>query len=136
MRSLKHLQPFRAPAFALALASLALAGHLLALAHLALVRHVRCEHGDLVEVASSEMLRSVHGVATPAMGRSPTPGSSSDHQHCTIATLPRERTLPTAPMVSASTLGSPVISVSRDGQPPLPVPIALLRLAPKNSPPA
>ncbi len=132
--SLKHLLPSRAQAFAMALALLGLLGHVSALAHLALVRHVRCEHGDLVEVAGAETLR--YGVATPEIGRSSVPDSSSGHQHCTIAPLPRERTLPTAPVVSASALDSPVISVACDCQPPLAPPIALLLLAPKNSPPA
>lgn len=115
----------------------ALAGQVSSFAHLALVRHVTCaEHGDLIEVGRERAI-----VATAAPRQAPAAFSAAaksdahGHEHCLIAPMRRDRLAGGTPASfdSAHIDGYGTIGVVGDheGAPP----IAIIVLAPKNSPP-
>lgn len=119
-----------------ALVVVALAAQLGGVAHLVAVRHVTCaEHGELIEVRSERaVLAGVTRAARDAVAAEAA-GETHGHDHCLLAAMRRNRTLAGGPVVSGcarvdafGTIGRPI---NRDLTPP----IALLRNAPKSSPP-
>jgi hypothetical protein len=120
------------------LAFVALVGQLLGSAHLAFTPHATCaEHGELVE------LRSTAGSATPGNYATSTKGPSASrddssvahgHDHCPCTLLQRERLLfsPRAQCSCATTQATVAIFAGIDSPTRS---IALILLAPKNSPP-
>ncbi len=102
-----------------------------------LVRHVRCaEHGDLIEVGRERAI-----VATTSYRNSPaelSDASSTDvhgHEHCLIAPMRRDRLGPDSLAVldSAHVDAYGTIGLVHDDE--VAPPIAVIVLAPKNSPP-
>lgn len=136
MRRLRKHNVMRAVASVLA--TVALAGQISSFAHLVLVRHVRCaEHGELVELGRAR------GIARPVQReRQPnnaftTEASATEHghEHCLIAPMRRDRLAAGAPQSFDSAhidaYGTVGVLVADEIAPP----IAVIFLAPKNSPP-
>jgi len=110
-------------------------GQLTAAVHIVVAPHVLCaEHGELIEI----------GLARADVARAPSDAGSliadatteRGHDHCALAALGRSGVaLGRGPMheapVAHDKTNTPAISI--DSQSPA---IAILRLAPKNSPPA
>ena len=124
---------------ALATGVLLLAGQLSSLAHFALVQHARCaEHGELVHARAEGA--PVAAAPTATRGTSAlTPAAAEEahgHDHCVLGVARRSgallpgRTTPTAPAPRPS--GVAARSLATPAAPS----VALLRLAPKSSPPA
>ena len=115
----------------LALALVCLAGQLTTAAHLALVQHTTCEHGELVEAAPPGLAQAGDtGLSAPDEAAAAT----HSHDHCVLNASRRDgprfsRLL--APL-AVSVLLPPSL---RADLPPLPA-IALILVAPKSSPPA
>jgi hypothetical protein len=119
------------------LAVVALAGQVSSFAHLVLVRHVTCaEHGELVELGREHATAS----AAPTRQASATVAAAAaesghGHEHCLIAPMRRDRLAASAPAALDSAhidaYGTIGVLVA-DAVPP---PIAVIFLAPKNSPP-
>jgi hypothetical protein len=122
-------------AVALSLALAAMLGQVAGYAHLAFTRHVTCaEHGELVDAGSATT--AVPDAERAAHGRVEATGDGDHaHEHCTIA--PHRRDRATGAPVRSFIAGSSVAAVSgvRATIDP-PRSIALIRLAPKSSPPA
>lgn len=117
---------------------------LAAFAHFALVRHATCpQHGELIHVEADA------AAVRPSPHLAPEPGQDAaalhagdaadahDHDHCVVAVTGREKVLqpfvylqtsPSMHRVVASPRGPPVVLAH--------VAVALLSVAPKNSPPA
>jgi hypothetical protein len=119
---------------------LLLAAQLVALGHLLVVRHTICpEHGEAIHSESpseAQTLGSSHEAtaADPTLGAG-APTAEHTHDHCLALANTRERFAPLpapdvmpGPLLVAATLPSLAII---GGAPA----VALLRLAPKNSPP-
>lgn len=120
-------------AVALAAALLVPASQVAPLVHLALVRHATCpEHGELIELGAG----AVHGAPAPegSVSRSPAAGEDHEHDHCLLACQPRQD----AARVVALAGSLPATERSAPGvQPASAAPgVPLLRVAPKQSPPA
>jgi hypothetical protein len=120
---------------AAAVAALCLAAQLAIVAHAGLVEHVRCPlHGDLVHPGSNH---EHHEHRSPGDAPSAVPVDehhAGEHEHCAVLAHRREAPPAVAPLDVASGelgwLGPPALrSVVRAA------PVALFRLAPKNSPP-
>ncbi len=124
-------------ALAVALALVAFAGQLAGFAHLVAVEHVRCEHGELVEVSRRQLPSSAGAVARSTVD---SVGSASDvathgHEHCLLGPTRRDHLALHAYHASAAgrapelrcDLGPAACAVA----PPIPI----IVLAPKNSPP-
>ena len=122
--------------FAAALAVVALAGQLSSFAHLVLVRHVTCaEHGDLIEVGRERAITTtVSRQAVTAVGAA-SAEETHGHEHCLIAPMRRDRLALGSGAVhdSAHIDAYGTIGVAR-AQAIAPA-IAVIVLAPKNSPP-
>jgi hypothetical protein len=126
--------PRRAPqawrALLIALGLLLAQGPLLL--HLLLVRHVACEHGELVEQAAP-----AHAIAResgPAHDRVDAAAPGSGHEHCDVLAVRHCPGDVAAPIVAPSLLCiEPPASLCARGETR---PVALLSLAPKSSPPA
>jgi hypothetical protein len=123
-----------------ATSGLLLVAQLLALGHLAIVRHTICsEHGEAIHSGSpgeARGLRPAHegAAADPALGQGGPPAEHS-HDHCLALANTRERfallpalDLITGPLVAAARLPS----LSAVSAAPA---VAVLFFAPKNSPP-
>lgn len=125
--------------FSIALAALFVAAQLSSFTHELLVRHVTCpEHGELIHADEATASLPVSSDDAPALAYRATSVevSGHGHEHCSVCTARREQLFiaaPSAPLVSAATLKE-VVGVERGNC--LPAPVALLRLAPKSSPPA
>ncbi len=94
------------------------------LAHRAVVEHVACEHGQLVELSSERPQAREHSVV----------GTSSDHEHhhCALASFRCTGNVEhTAPRVGSALVVSTLARLSSSA----PVRRATLREAPKTSPP-
>ncbi|MBX7101014.1 MAG: hypothetical protein K1X89_25080 [Myxococcaceae bacterium] len=118
---------------------LLVAGQLSSLAHFALVRHARCaEHGELVHAQGEGALTSAAPRASPgpAVQARALAEESHGHDHCVLGIARRSGAL--IPVQPALTLTAPhdagvmTAPVSHPAGPS----VALLRLAPKSSPPA
>jgi hypothetical protein len=123
-----------------ATSALLLAAQLFTLGHLLIERHTIChEHGEAVHSESpseTPALRLIHEGATggPALG-SGAPAAEHAHEHCLVQANTRERFawLPTADLMpGALFLATPLPSLATVALPPA---VAVLLLAPKNSPP-
>jgi hypothetical protein len=121
-------------------ALLCLVSQVAGVAHLGLVAHVRClEHDALVHARPGD---SVGHQAAPAAGPIargvPADIEGHDDDHCLAVGLGRrDQALMPVPVASAATASAPQPSPA--ARPPVLVPerpVALLRLAPKASPPA
>jgi hypothetical protein len=107
------------------------------LLHRALVPHVICEHGDLVEPGQSTSppdARSVaQGDGSTRTIQSASP-SNHGHDHCSVGTLARNAHITLTPQLALSARIEPELALFR---PPSKAEARLLLLiAPKTSPPA
>ena len=124
---------------AVAVALLTLAGQLSSIGHLALSRHAICaEHGELIDVDEEVASATPASAEDDLFSIDATAGSRSahGHDHCSLAAH-RRATTPACRakiyVVSGDfTLGLRCLEVDS----PRPAPVATLRVAPKNSPPA
>ena len=128
--------------FAAALAVVSLIGQISTFAHVAFTRHLTCaEHGELIEVRSSAS--ATPAVSPPETGSTATtvnsvPAEAVDHghDHCPFAPYRRQKVVAT-PTIRVAIGDSSVEShtvfreIGRAHSS-----IRLIRLAPKNSPPA
>jgi hypothetical protein len=119
------------------LATVALAGQVTSFAHLVLVRHVTCaEHGELVELGKEHAIPKAPPPKRPSSFVSAeSTADGHGHDHCLIAPMRRDRIVAGAPSSLDSfhvdaygTVG--VVAVDEVAPP-----IAVILLAPKNSPP-
>jgi hypothetical protein len=119
------------------LATVALAGQVTSFAHLVLVRHVTCaEHGELVEVGR------VRATAKPTEHHRPTNAVSAEstdiahgHDHCVIAPMRRDRIASRPPAALDSIHIDAYGTIGAIAADDIAPPIAVISLAPKNSPP-
>jgi len=124
--------------FTLAIAALFLAAQLSTFGHLLFQRHVACAHGELIHVDESP----AHPVVAPteepelAYRAGPNVASSHAHDHCLTCIAGRERLMSVSPAsgLVLAPVSKDVAGAARG--PCAPAPVALLRLAPKSSPPA
>jgi hypothetical protein len=121
-----------------AVASLTLTGQLSTFVHFVAVHHVVCpEHGELVELehgsqaAATEADRS-DGTAVRASGQD---HHGHGHDHCTMAAELRQRTTPTQ-LRAVTDIAPEPVRLAPPAVTPRPAALALLRVAPKSSPPA
>jgi len=119
---------------AVALAALALFGQLAGFAHLVAVDHVRCEHGELVDVGHHAPTVAPHRDADKSFHAS-TAADTREHEHCLLSPMRRDRAT-VAPGASQSSIvachrHSVIAALGRT----VPAPIPLILLAPKSSPP-
>jgi hypothetical protein len=122
-----------------ALAALCVVGQLSSVAHLVQVGHVTCaEHGELVhaEERAPEPAASnaASDAALPAVAPVSAPPPAHGHEHCLVAGLRRDfcvtqTSAPAAVAADERQVVAPEQAAARIA------PIALFRLAPKNSPP-
>jgi hypothetical protein len=142
-RSAVPARPRRRVGAVVAVATLALVGQLLGLAHLFLIEHARCpEHGDTVHVrrgsedGHADAAAPTTGYALAGADGDVRPGDAADHgdDHCQLWTERRDRapvlTGLSTPMPSYAALDAIVPGVAP--APPRP----LFHLAPKAGPPA
>lgn len=123
-------------ALALLLVGFAFVGPLASVAHLALVEHVACEHGELVHVARRLAPRApsvAASRATPAIAGA-SAADSHGHDHCLVAPTRRTGFFVHARRALAVCLARARLAHRRAAI--LAPPIAILILAPKHSPPA
>ena len=111
------------------------------LLHLALVRHVTCEHGDLVEVgsrdaapprASREISSIDEGDRSP--GAEPGDGSDGEHDHCDalgVRHRPTELSVHVPEAIVVDIDAPRALSPGDEERP-----VSILALAPKSSPPS
>jgi hypothetical protein len=124
-----------------ATSTLLLAAQLLTLGHLLIVRHTICpEHGEAIHSGSPSEARALHrthegGVADPALGGGAPPAEHA-HDHCLAQANTRERfaLLPVPELIPAPLLVAATFP-SLAGVSMAPA-VAVLLLAPKNSPPS
>lgn len=148
IRPPRHPHAIRAPwarACALLLAVVVAVSQWAALAHTAQARHDQCaEHGEWVDRAGhahpedAAADESAGAAAAPRqqLKSEPVAASKHDHHHCDSLSIRRARAVETTGAIAALrpvTSSSPLSALIAAG-PARPVP--LLRLAPKNSPPA
>jgi hypothetical protein len=122
---------------AVALACLSLLGNVAGFAHLVLVQHVSCEHGELVHLGPArsalapQVGRDGDRTAIDAAGATEAHG----HDHCLLAPTRREqlgvRREPASPTLAPRPLAVGAFADATATPPPIPI----LVLAPKNSPP-
>ena len=110
----------------------ALVAQLVGFAHLAAVRHVRCaEHGELIELHGDDVA-TLARTTGDALGAA---GEGHGHDHCLLGPVRRDGAALAVP--EAARVARAEVDVAR-ARPPVDVarlPIPLLRLAPKSSPP-
>jgi hypothetical protein len=119
------------------LAVIALVGQLASFAHLVLVRHVTCaEHGELVELGRDRpMVATVSRRHVPMAVADASSAGGHGHDHCLIAPMRRDRLAIGTPASLDSTHIEAYGTIGYAGDDGLASPIALILLAPKNSPP-
>jgi hypothetical protein len=119
------------------LATVALAGQVTSFAHLVLVRHVTCaEHGEFVEVGKQHAAAKTPRPAPPtAVIAVEMPAGEHGHDHCLLAPMRRDRVVAGTPgsfdSLHVDAYGTIGVVAAGEVAPP----IALVLLAPKNSPP-
>ena len=114
------------------IAFVALASQVGSVAHLAFVRHVQCaEHGEMVELTGASTVD--HQDAAPAVHQDGV--QTHGHDHCAIATLRRNRIGTTLVRVPAAPPQRTDLGRTLERAIAPPPSIAILALAPKNSPP-
>lgn len=119
---------------AISLAALALFGQLASFAHLLAVDHVRCEHGELVDLAHHTPTVAAHRDADKSFHAS-SASETPEHEHCLLSPMRRDRAV-----VAQRTSQSSIVACDRDRATAalasfVPAPIPLILLAPKSSPP-
>jgi hypothetical protein len=124
---------------AVALVAVGLFGQLAAYAHLAFTRHVTCaDHGELVDAGAEpeSLQRDPQATATTAETVVGAQASAAHgHDHCLLAPVRRDRgalTLPAAELLAVLARTDDLVAPRAIVPAPA---IALLRLAPKSSPP-
>jgi hypothetical protein len=121
---------------AAALAAVALVGQLASFAHLALVRHVTCaEHGELIEVGRERALTAAAPHAAGAIVASTATSEAHGHDHCLLAPMRRDGLARVAPRALDCAHVDAYGTIGRAVDRQVPPPIAVIRLAPKSSPP-
>ena len=121
---------------AIALAAAVLVGQLASFAHIVIVQHVACEHGELVEVGWRASTVSSAANRRAAAGVTATSAAASHgHDHCLLAPMRRDRLGPHAPAAGCTILRDSFCDIARGDTLFAPPPIGVLILAPKNSPP-
>jgi hypothetical protein len=116
------------------LAALALFGQLASFVHLVAVDHVRCEHGELVDVANRAPTVASHRDRVNSFHAS-TASGTREHEHCLLSPMRRDRATVAQRALQCSLLPSASGAVCATLGTAVPVPIPLLLLAPKSSPP-
>ncbi len=125
---------FRGSAALLACAQLALP--LWSAQHAAQAAHVACaEHGELLEADAPAVNVEPGAESATSLQAAPTAAEHA-HVHCALLSLARERALPGVAAQAASVVGSPQAAPPRLSCAAHAPAIALIRLAPKSSPPA
>ena len=118
-------------------AAVLLAGPLAASGHYALVEHTVCpEHGEILHADEGPAEASTHEALPPGVRQAPArhPGSSHEVDHCLApATLPGPSVI--SPVPSPVGVGKKARRIPTPSVLPL-ASVALLRQAPKTSPPA
>jgi hypothetical protein len=117
-----------------ALVVVALAAQLASFAHLVLVRHVTCaEHGEMIEVGHDDEAAATT-TRTDVTGLAASSLDSHGHDHCLLVPMRRDRAgiglTRSFDSVHVDAYGT--IGVRHESISPA---IAVLRIAPKNSPP-
>jgi hypothetical protein len=123
--------------FAAALAIFALAGQVASFAHLVLVRHVTCaEHGEMIEVGHGHaaVATAPHRRAVTAVSEA-AGAEAHGHEHCLLTPMRRDRLAAGAPVAFDSVHIDAYGTIGVVGTDEVAPPIALIVLAPKNSPP-
>ncbi len=117
------------------LSGLVLVGQLSTLFHLALVRHVTCpQHGELVH--ATDDAAAISGARAGLQIRAVPPSvDHHGHDHCLISTSRREDSVGPAAARVFVPAAAAVSAVSRQDPAQSSRGVALLRLAPKSSPP-
>jgi len=110
--------------------------------HQALVRHVVCEHGDLIEpdergahaTPATELTYQADAHGGPAVASGTSGPSNHGHSHCTVGTLARSvaALAQSSPAGALLAEGRAVSLAARDANPVR----SVLSSAPKTSPPA
>jgi hypothetical protein len=119
---------------AITLAALALLGPLASFAHLVAVDHVRCEHGELVDVGRHAPTVAAHHDRDKSF-HAATAEETREHEHCLVSPMRRdgatvaERASPSSIVACRRHTSSPALASV------VPAPIPLILLAPKSSPP-
>lgn len=130
-----HAKAAQRQIFSFALVALFLAAQVSSFTHELLVRHVTCpEHGELIHADESTAGSPAEEPAL-AVRAAPAAISTHGHEHCLACTARRGQLFiaaPTAALVVAPALKLAAGAARRT----TPAPVALLRLAPKSSPPA
>lgn len=124
----------RLPLSAIALAALALFGQIGSFAHLAAVDHVRCEHGELVDLVRRGPTLGAHRDADTSFHAS-NAAQAREHEHCLLSPMRRDHAT-----VAERASHSSIIPCERSRSiatlaNAIPAPIPLILLAPKSSPP-
>lgn len=120
---------------------LVLAAQLLSLVHMLVVRHSMCpEDGDVIHTAEPHETLSARAFDEASSSSSPSAGAAPQaehgHDHCLTCASTSERFAlvpPTQTSAAAIELATPLAPPADAG---LVVPVAVIVLAPKNSPPA
>lgn len=123
------------PRIALVLVAFNLLTQVVSFAHLAYVNHVTCaEHGELVEVGRS-VGSATAGTDSSAVRPSAAAEESHGHDHCVIALARRDRAF--ADSTTRSFVAIPLETPLEAARAPEAAPpaIAVILIAPKNSPP-
>jgi hypothetical protein len=116
------------------------AGHAAGLAHDLTAQHARCaEHGELLDIDETQAASGAPALLASrsevAVASTPAPPSAAQHDHCAVAAL---RSAAWDESSSAESAPQPefIAAVQLPSAPALGGSLALLRVAPKGSPPA
>jgi hypothetical protein len=119
---------------AISLAALALFGQLAGFAHLVAVDHVRCEHGELVDVAHHAPAVASHHDPDESF-HAASAAETREHEHCLLSPMRRDHaTVAPRPSQSSIVACNRHSALATPGS-TVPAPIPLILLAPKSSPP-
>jgi hypothetical protein len=112
------------------LAALIALGPLLSAAHLALVQHVTCDHGETIEIVFADGEQHQHAGTCI---RESSAASEHEHDHCAVAGHQHARAVAPDRSVEGAARVRQLVALPDATAPPQ---IALLSQAPKSSPPA
>ena len=118
------------------MAAVVVVGQLASIAHLVLVRHVTCaEHGELIELGHDRVTNAMSASRRTTTVANSSSAETHGHEHCLVASTRRERISlrlqPIADSLRVDAYGT--VGLGRDVD--IAPPIALILIAPKNSPP-
>jgi hypothetical protein len=120
---------------------LLLAAQLLSLVHVFVVRHIMCpEDGDVIHTAVPHETLSARPFNEASSPRSPSadaaPQVEHGHDHCLTCTSTSKRFALVQPAQTSATAVALATPLAPSSVPGLVAPVAVIVLAPKNSPPA